>query len=266
MPAGGEVVELRLPDPGGAYTSASQRARVATEAWATAHLACPKCGATRLRELPRNTKVADYACADCGLRLQLKAKSGRFGASFTNSAYQPKIEAIRTRSLPDYALMSYDPLRWTITDLTILPGHFITEHAVVPRNPLRPTARRAGWVGSKVRIGDLPQDAFVRVVEHGIARAPRDVQRAYGKFAFLKSLRAESAGWMADVLKIVRDLAPAHGDEFALADVYARSSELQRLHPHNHHIEPKIRQQLQVLRDRGILEFVKRGHYRVARR
>ena len=36
-----------------------------------------------------------------------------------------------------------------------------------------------------------------------------------------------------------------------------------RLYPANHNVRPKIRQQLQVLRDRGWLEFVGRGRYRV---
>ena len=38
---------------------------------------------------------------------------------------------------------------------------------------------------------------------------------------------------------------------------------LSRLYPGNHNVRPKIRQQLQVLRDRGWLEFVGRGRYRV---
>ena len=33
-------------------------------------------------------------------------------------------------------------------------------------------------------------------------------------------------------------------------------------HPDNHHIKDKIRQQLQMLRDNGIIEFIGRGHYR----
>ena len=33
-------------------------------------------------------------------------------------------------------------------------------------------------------------------------------------------------------------------------------------HPDNHHVKDKIRQQLQMLRDNGIIEFIGRGHYR----
>jgi type II restriction enzyme len=38
---------------------------------------------------------------------------------------------------------------------------------------------------------------------------------------------------------------------------------LHALHPSNRHIRPKIRQQLQVLRNLGLLEFVLPGEYRM---
>ena len=39
--------------------------------------------------------------------------------------------------------------------------------------------------------------------------------------------------------------------EFTLADVYAHEAALAALYPGNNNVRPKIRQQLQVLRDRG---------------
>ncbi len=33
-------------------------------------------------------------------------------------------------------------------------------------------------------------------------------------------------------------------------------------HPDNYHVEDKIRQQLQMLRDNEIIEFIGKGHYR----
>jgi type II restriction enzyme len=50
---------------------------------------------------------------------------------------------------------------------------------------------------------------------------------------------------------------------FSLADVYAHADTLAKLHPANRHIQPKIRQQLQVLRDWGLVEFVGGGAYRL---
>jgi type II restriction enzyme len=49
--------------------------------------------------------------------------------------------------------------------------------------------------------------------------------------------------------------------DFTLDDMYGFAGELQRKHPQNAHVKPKIRQQLQVLRDAGLLTFAERGHY-----
>ena len=52
-------------------------------------------------------------------------------------------------------------------------------------------------------------------------------------------------------------------NKFVLDDVYAFENELSKLHPENQHIKDKIRQQLQVLRDKDYLEFSGRGIYQI---
>lgn len=51
--------------------------------------------------------------------------------------------------------------------------------------------------------------------------------------------------------------------EFLLSDVYAHVDALAELHPKNAHVRDKIRQQLQLLRDLGLLEFLGAGSYRL---
>ena len=65
---------------------------------------------------------------------------------------------------------------------------------------------------------------------------------------------------MIDVLKCVEEIGLP---SFTLDDVYAHEARLRSIYPGNNNIRPKIRQQLQVLRDRGLLDFVGRGRYRV---
>jgi type II restriction enzyme len=72
---------------------------------------------------------------------------------------------------------------------------------------------------------------------------------------------AEKRGWTLDVLNVVRAI---NKPEFSLAEVYAHAEELGKLHPGNRNIQPKIRQQLQELRDMGMVEFLGRGEYRMA--
>ena len=68
-------------------------------------------------------------------------------------------------------------------------------------------------------------------------------------------------GWLLDMMRCVDKIDKK---DFTLGDVYAFEGELSRLHPENKHIKDKIRQQLQFLRDKGYLDFVSRGYYRLA--
>lgn len=68
-----------------------------------------------------------------------------------------------------------------------------------------------------------------------------------------------NVSWTGDVWALVQRLPR----EFSLADVYRHEKELSRKHPENHFVRAKIRQQLQVLRDEGRIEFVDNsGNYR----
>lgn len=64
--------------------------------------------------------------------------------------------------------------------------------------------------------------------------------------------------WASDVWACVKRL----GETFTLEDIYRHEKHLARLHPDNRNIRAKIRQQLQVLRDEGFIEFTGRGRYR----
>lgn len=52
------------------------------------------------------------------------------------------------------------------------------------------------------------------------------------------------------------------GSEFTLEDMYRFESDLKNIFVKNNHIKEKIRQQLQILRDKEIIEFKGRGKYR----
>ena len=52
------------------------------------------------------------------------------------------------------------------------------------------------------------------------------------------------------------------GETFTLEQMYRFEEVLANKHPDNHHVKDKIRQQLQMLRNNGIIEFTGRGHYR----
>jgi type II restriction enzyme len=77
---------------------------------------------------------------------------------------------------------------------------------------------------------------------------------------YLKQLTDPDPGWTLDVLNIVRRLGKT---EFTNENVYVFTRELEKLHPDNRHVHDKIRQQLQVLRDTGLLLHVSSGVWRL---
>ena len=223
------------------------------------------CPSDRVTPERANAPITDYRCPRCSAAYQLKSTKGTFGLTVPNSAYEPKMAAIRNGSAPHYAFLRYSPDLWQVTDLFVIPGHLLNSGLIRRRNPLRKTARRSGWVGSNILLGRIPGDVRVHVVSGGIVRDPSEVRTDWRRYSFLQSDQRSSSGWGADVLLCVRTLQDeTKSREFTLQDFYGRfSAELALRYPDNQHIEAKVRQQLQVLRDGGVLEFLGRGRFRV---
>ena len=72
-------------------------------------------------------------------------------------------------------------------------------------------------------------------------------------------IAGQLSGWRRDVFDILQLL---DGEEISLTDILSFVPALQRKHPTNKHIEAKIRQQLQQLRDMGLVDFLGKGTYR----
>jgi len=252
-------LELR-PEVAVAYKSFSQRARVLTETWVQENLYCLACPSDNLNPTPKGRRVVDFTCSDCGEQYQLKSQSHPFGNRVTNSAYKPKIEAIRAGTIPNFLFLQYDIRVLKVSDLFGVPKHFMSQSIIEQRKPLSEHARRRGWVGSNILLGQLPTDARISIVENGREVPKATVRDLWDRFLFLREQSVYSRGWLADVLACVRQLGQ---ETFTLADVYAFEMRLAKLHPRNKHIRPKIRQQLQVLREDGSVEFLGKGIYRI---
>lgn len=252
-------LELR-PEAASDYKSLSQKARVMTESWAEENLYCPSCPSDELIPAPTGKRVIDFTCSDCEEKYQLKSQSRPFGFSVANSAYKPKIKAIHMGRNPNYLFLHYDPGEFRVRNLFLVPKHFMTPSVIERRKKLSENARRSGWVGSKILLGNLPVDARIPIVNNGYEVPKIKVRNAWNRFLFLRKQTIYSRGWLADVLACVRKLDK---ETFTLSEMYEFENLLAKLHPGNKHVRPKIRQQLQVLRDRGIIEFLGRGKYRI---
>ena len=245
------------------YVSHSQAARRITEQWAKENLFCLGCSSDKLLAQTTNTPVIDFACPGCGQTYQLKSKNGSFGNSTPNSAYEPKMRAISEGRAPNYVFLQYARETWTISNLFIVPGHFMSPNVIQKRNPLGPNARRAGWVGSNILLANLPSEARILVVYEGTEFDPVQVRANWRRFSFIRADKRAKGGWAADVHSCIRKLQQRSGaDQFTLQEFYTESRDrLTDLHPENLNIDAKIRQQLQVLRDGGLLRFLGRGRY-----
>ena len=242
------------------YKSKSQRARVATEAWGLASLYCPTCDAPQLKDSPTNTHAIDFSCGGCAATFQLKAQSKPLVGRIVDSAYSAMVAAIREDRTPNLFAMHYSMDDWHVENMILIPHFAFPLSAIEKRKPLGPKARRAGWVGCNILLGAIPEDARIPIVVNRKARRPDEVRRQFRRIRKLESVRPDQRGWALDVLNVLRRIGKT---DFNLNEVYSYADELQQLHPNNRHVEPKIRQQLQVLRDKDFLEFVRPGEYRM---
>jgi hypothetical protein len=107
-------------------------------------------------------------------------------------------------------------------------------------------------------LKDIPELGKIPVVTEGKIRDKRLVLEQWKQSSKLLGVNPLNRGWLADVLRCVERLYV----DFRVSDVYSFEEELARLHPANRNVKAKIRQQLQRLRDLGILKPVSRGEYR----
>ncbi len=253
-------MKLQLPTANlDRYKSASQRARVGTESWGAANFFCPACESPRLRPEPQSTAAIDYVCPSCESPFQLKSQSKPLGAKIVDAAYSEMKRAILEDNTPNLYVLHYDLAAWAVRTVILIPHFAFALSAVERRRPLAPTARRAGWVGCNILLDKIPHHARIPIVSDGTFNTPHRVREAYSRLRPLEKLKVEKRGWTLDVLQVVQSL---NKPEFSLQEVYAHADALAKLHPGNRHIKDKIRQQLQVLRDLGLLAFLGDGHYR----
>jgi type II restriction enzyme len=85
------------------------------------------------------------------------------------------------------------------------------------------------------------------------------VNQSFNKTLFLREKSSDAKGWILDIMKCVDEIRT---DVFNLDEVYKFEHRLKLKYPSNNFIKDKIRQQLQILRDKGIIEFIGRGKYK----
>ncbi len=240
------------------YSSASQIVRVITENWVKENSYCPCCGDIPLKEFENNRPVADFYCNRCSEEFELKSKNGKLSTTITDGAYSTMIERISSNQNPNFFFLTYNK-NWSVNDFLIIPKQFFTPEIIIKRKPLKDTARRAGWIGCNIDISKIADAGKVYLVKDAKEIDRKVVETSFKKTLFLREKSSEAKGWILDLMNCV-DLIKK--ENFTLDEVYRFEEKLKNKYPNNNFIKDKIRQQLQILRDKGIIEFVGRGNYR----
>ena len=240
------------------YHSKSQIARVLTEDWISRNMFCPQCGYSRIQHFENNRPVADFFCPNCLAQYELKSKDGKISDKVADGAYKTMITRITSNENPEFFFLSYSLQDFSVKNLVMVPKHFFVPSIIEKRKPLASTARRAGWVGCNILLNKIPIQGRISIITDGHEEEKSLVVKKANMARRLNVDSIENRGWLFDILNCVNAI---DSKEFTLADIYEFENLLADMHPANKNIRPKIRQQLQMLRDRGFIDFLGNGNY-----
>lgn len=240
------------------YTSKSQIARVLTEKWVGQNIFCPSCGKEMLNEFANNSPVADFYCSDCKSEYELKSKKDSKSLKIVDGAFSTMIQRINSDNNPNFFFLNYNSKDLTVKNFLVIPKHYFIDEIIEKRKPLGPNARRAGWVGCNILLNGIPESGKIHFIKNSQALNRSKILAAWKKTEFLSEQKKDSRGWTIELMKILDKI---RSDKFTLKEVYRYEAILQNKFPNNNFVKDKIRQQLQVLRDKGLIEFKGRGNY-----
>ena len=242
------------------YSSGSQVARVLTEHWVKINSYCPSCGELHLNEFENNKPVADFYCTTCSEQFELKSKNDtEVGNKILAGAYSTMIDRINSDKNPNFFFLTYDKEKWEVNNFLIIPKHYFVSDMIEKRKPLSKTAQRAGWVGCYIDLTVIPDSGKIFLIKNSEIISKSEVRSKWKQTKFLQSKKGESKGWILDVMNCIDAI---NHDTFSLKEIYSFENRLKQKYPNNNFIKDKIRQQLQLLRDKGVVEFVGQGKYK----
>jgi type II restriction enzyme len=177
-----------------AYKSGSQIARVLTEEWCARELYCPACTSDRLSPSKVNAPAIDFVCPECRQLFQLKSLKNWNPKKIVDAGYESMLRSIRADEVPNLLILQYS-VDWLVLNLILVPRFFFSESAIEKRKPLTPQARRAGWVGCNILLGQIPIDGKIAVVSAGLPVSQGRVRDEFARTRGLAKIPPSVRGW-----------------------------------------------------------------------
>jgi len=241
------------------YKSKAQKIRVLSEAWVYRNIYCPNCGGS-IAEYENNKPVADFFCALCREDYELKSKGGKsLGKIIPDGKYDSMISRIMSQNSPNFLFLNYDKKSFDIINFIAVPNYIFLPDMIRKRGKGLPD--RENYIMCNIDISTIPQSCKVYYIKDKKQISKNQVIQSWQKTKFLQQSKdIDSKGWLLDIIRCIEKL---NRSSFTLNDIYIFEEYLKQKHPKNSNIRAKIRQQLQILRDKGYLKFISRGNYQL---
>ena len=242
----------------GQYRSPAQIARVLTEDWTERMSYCPNCGSV-LTNYENNRPVADFYCQNCREEYELKSKRNTMSKKIPDGAYKVMLERLQSNSNPNFFFLNYDLQSYEVINFVVIPKHFFVPEIIIPRKNGIPG--RPKYIMCSIDLSGIPESGKIFYIKDKQIEKKENVLSSWRRTLFLReSKKVELKGWILDIMKCIDSL---NKSEFTLQELYNFENVLSKKYPNNKHIKDKIRQQLQLLRDKNYLEFLGGGKYKL---
>jgi len=135
----------------------------ACEEYIKNNIKCIRCKNSNFVKCKTNEKSKDLICLECNQKYQIKAKCVtqkqinniilKKQFKTIGGEYSTTINNINENI--NYIIIIYEKTSYDIKNILYIKNEYINTECIIPRNPLSPTAKRAGWQGCNIILNNF---------------------------------------------------------------------------------------------------------------
>ena len=231
-----------------------------TEFWTANNIFCPICWSALVQH-KIDKPVNDLFCRDCKADFELKSSKGNLWKTIPWWAYDIMMKEMANNPMHLFILKYAKD--YTIKNFLVVPKYFFIPEIIQKRNTSKVKQKNWKirlWTWWNILFDKIPESWKIHYISNWTYKTRTEILKEWEKVKFLEKEKSSSKGWIFDIMICIEKL---NKREFTLQDIYAFENELKLKHPKNNNIKPKIRQQLQFLRNKKYLEFIEKWKYKV---